>query len=112
MDWLSVYEVETDERPGSLGAPATLTVILRDLATDERTHSFIPVEPAAPGEHQREVILRAMAGRFPDAQWKTYNEEKQIASFVGRDHLFIVIYEEHEAEGAAAPAPQPTLFAV
>lgn len=36
-----------------------------------------------------------MAGRFPDARSKTYNPEKQIASFVGSKHLYIVIYEEH-----------------
>jgi hypothetical protein len=112
MDWLGVYEVDTSERPWMLGVPATITVILRNLATDERTHAIFPVEPAVPGDHQREVILRAMAGRYPDARWKTYNAEKQIASFVGRDHLFIVIYEEHEVAAQPARAPQPTLFAV
>lgn len=52
-----------------------------------------------------------MAGRFPDARWKTYNSEKQVASFVGRRHLYIVIYEEHKAE-ARPPVEQPTLFAL
>jgi hypothetical protein len=115
VDWLATYEVSTDERPWMLGAPATLTVILRDLATDERSHAILPVERTPSGEHQREVILRAMAGRFPDARWKTYNEEKQIASFVGRGHLYIVIYEEHDVavdEPAVAAAAQPPLFAV
>jgi len=90
---------------------ATLTVILRDLDNDGRSHAFIAVEPTPPGDEQREIILRAMAGRFPDARWKTYNEEKQIASFVGRRHLYIVIYEEHDVE-SAAPVERPTLFAV
>ena len=52
-----------------------------------------------------------MAGRFPDARWKTYNAEKQVASFVGRQHLYVVIYEEHDAE-PKPPAERPTLFAV
>lgn len=52
-----------------------------------------------------------MAGRFPDARWKTYNAEKQVSSFVGRQHLYVVIYEEHEAE-PKTPAERPTLFAV
>lgn len=52
-----------------------------------------------------------MAGRFPDARRKTYNAEKQVASFVGRGHLYVVIYEEHDAE-PKAPAERPTLFAV
>lgn len=114
MDWLAVYEVETDERPWLLGAPATLTVVKRRLSTDERSHAILPVEPCPPGDHQREVILRAMAGRFPDARWKTYNEETQIASFVGRDHLYIVIYEEHDEVGADAQvtSAQPSLFTV
>lgn len=111
MDWLATYDVDTDERAWQLGEPATLTVILRDLDTDARSHAFIPVEPTPPGEAQREIILRAMAGRFPDASWKTYNEEKQAASFVGRQHLYLVVYEEHDAE----PKPlleRPALFAV
>jgi hypothetical protein len=111
VDWLAAYEIETDERASDLGEPATLTVIMRDLDTDERTFAFVPVEPAAPGEAQREAILRAMAGRYPDAAWKTYNREKQAASFVGRRHLYLVIYEEHDAEPRST-APQPSLFAV
>lgn len=111
MDWLAAYEVDTPDRPWQLGERATLTVILRDLDNDGRSHAFIPVEPAPPGDEQRETILRAMAGRFPDARWKTYNEEKQIASFVGRRHLYIVIYEEHDVE-SAVPVERPTLFAV
>ena len=111
MDWLAAYELETDERASMLGERATLTVILRDLDTDARSHTFVPIEPTPPGEAQREAILRAMAGRFPDARWKTYNPEKQIASFVGRQHLYIVIYEEHQVE-ERTPVERPTLFAV
>ena len=112
MDWLAVYEVDTHERAWHLGERATLTVIMRDLDSDARSHAFIPVEPTPPGEAQREAILRAMAGRFPDARWKTYNEDKQVASFVGSRHLFIVIYEEHDAEVAGELAEdQPRLFA-
>lgn len=110
MNWLVAYEIESDERPEQLGAPATLTIILRHLDTDARSHVFAPIESAPPGDHQREVILRAMAGRFPDARWQSYNEEKQIASFVGKRHLYIAIYEEHDLE----PAPteeRPRLFA-
>ena len=51
-----------------------------------------------------------MAGRFPDAHGKTYNAAKQIASFVGRQHLYIAIYEEHGFE--SAPEQRPRLFAV
>lgn len=111
MNWLAAYEIETDERASDLGEPATLTVILRDLDTDARTHAFLPVEPVAAGPEQKEAILRAMAGRFPDAVWKTYNEEKQAASFVGRRHLYLVIYEEHDVE-QRSPDPQPALFTV
>ena len=52
-----------------------------------------------------------MAGRFPDARWKTYNAEKQVSSFVGRQHLYVVISEEHDAE-PKTPVERPTLFAV
>lgn len=52
-----------------------------------------------------------MAGRFPDARRKTYNAEKQVASFVGRQHMYVLIYEEHDA-APKAPAERPTLFAV
>jgi hypothetical protein len=110
MNWLAVYDIETDATAGDLGVPATLTVILRDLDRDTRTFAFLPIEPVAPGGEQKEAILRAMAGRFPDARWKTYNAEKQVASFVGEGHLYIVIYEEHDVE--APPVERPTLFAV
>ncbi len=110
VTWLTAYGFDTDDTPASLGSPATLTVVLRDLDNDRRTYEFLPIEPAASGEEQREAILRAMAGRFPDALWKTYNADKQIASFVGRQHLYIAIYEEHDIE--AVPEERPTLFAV
>ncbi len=112
MGWLAAYGIEADEQPADLGEPATLTVILRQLDTDERSHAIVPVDPVEPGPAQREVILRAMAGRFPDARWKTYDEEKQVASFVGRRHLYLVIYEEHEGADEAAVEPRPRLFAV
>jgi len=112
VDWLATYEVETDECAWHLGEAATLTVILRDLDTDSRSHAFIPVKPISPGEEQREAIVRAMATRFPDARWKTYNEHKQVASFVGSRHLYLVIYEEHEtADAADDRSTQQTLFA-
>jgi hypothetical protein len=65
MDWLAEYEVDTAERPWDLGEPATLTVIMRLLDTDARSHAFVPVEPTPPGAAQREVILRAMADASP-----------------------------------------------
>ena len=111
MNWLAEYGIETDESPSQLGEPATLTIILRDLDNDRRQHAFIAIEPAPPGDAQKEAIIRAMAGRFPDARWKTYNPEKQVASFVGRQHLYIVIYEEHEVVADRTPLDQP-LFAV
>jgi len=111
VDWLATYGVETNERPWHLGERATLTVILRDLDNDSRSHAIIPLDPTPSGDSQREAILRAMAGRFPDARWKTYNEEKQVASFVGRHHLYIVIYEEHEVERSPV-VERPRLFAV
>lgn len=109
MNWLAAYGFETDDTPARLGKPATITVVLRDLDNDSRTYEFVAVEPSPPGEEQRETILRAMAGRFPDAAWKTYNPEKQVATFVGKQHLYIAIYEEHDVE--AAPEERPTLFA-
>jgi hypothetical protein len=110
VDWIAAYGIETSERASDLGAPATLTVILRDLDTDARTHAFIPVDPVPAGDDQREMIFRAMAGRFPDARGKTYNAEKQVASFLGREHLYIAIYEEHKVH-TWVPAERPTLFA-
>jgi hypothetical protein len=110
VNWLAAYGFVTDDTPARLGRPATLTVVLRDLDNDSRTYEFLPIEPARPGEEQRDVILRAMAGRFPDAHWKTYNAEKQIATFVGRQHLYIAIYEEHDVE--SAPEEPLKLFAV
>lgn len=112
MSWLAAYGIESDEHPADLGERATLTVIMRNLDNDARSYVFLPVEPSAPGEEQREAILRAMAGRFPDARWKTYNAEKQVASFVGRHHLYIAIYEEHEAGADRGVDELPRLFAV
>lgn len=111
MSWLAEYGFETADSPAALGEPATLTVIKRSLDSRERSYEILPVEPAPAGEEQRDVILRAMAGRFPDAHWKTYNPETRIASFVG-DFLYIVIYEEHEVEAERPPLERPTLFAV
>jgi hypothetical protein len=112
MDWLAAYEIDTDERAWHLGEPATLTVIMRNLDTDARSHTFLPVEPTSPGEAQREVIARAMAARFPEARSKTYNADKQVASFVGSKHLYLVIYEAHESACASASSEErPTLFA-
>jgi hypothetical protein len=112
VNWLATYEIETEESAADLGERATLTVIKRSLDSDETSYAFIPLEPALPGDEQREAILRAMAGRFPDARAKSYSPETGIASFVG-DYLYIVIYEEHDvARGQPRPAEQPTLFAV
>ena len=111
MNWLAAYEIDSDESPADLGEPATLTVILRDLDNDRRSFAFVPIEPVEPGDAQQDAIIRAMAGRYPDASWRTYDPEKQVASFIGRQHLYIVIYEEHDTE----PRPvneRPRLFAV
>lgn len=111
MNWLAAYDIDTEESAAVLGEPATLTVIARGLDSDERSHAFIAIEPCRPGEEQREAILRAMAGRYPDARWKSYNPETQIASFVG-DHLYVVIYEEHDVDAERPPVERPTLFTV
>jgi hypothetical protein len=111
VNWLAAYEIETDESAAELGEPATLTVIKRSLDSEETTHAFIPLEPAPAGEEQREAILRAMAGRFPDARAKSYNAETGVASFVG-DCLYVVFYEEHDVGGEYRTLKQPTLFAV
>jgi hypothetical protein len=111
VDWLAAYEIDTDESAADLGERATLTVIKRSLDSEETTHAFIPLEPAPAGEEQREAILRAMAGRFPDARSKSYNAETGVASFIG-DCLYVVFYEEHEGAQARRPVAQPTLFAV
>ena len=53
-----------------------------------------------------------MAASFSDARWKTYNEEKQVASFVDSSHLYLVIYEEHEDAAAVdRSVAQQNLFA-
>lgn len=111
MDWLQTYGIETPERAWHLGEPATLTVVMRDLFNDARTHAFVPVEPTHAGERQKNAIQSAIAVRYPEARWKTYDEEKQVATFVDSDYLYIVIYEEH-AGATADPAPaQQSLFA-
>jgi hypothetical protein len=111
MNWLQAYGIETVERPSQLGQPATLTVIMRDLSDDSRSFEFLPIQVTPPGDEQRAVILRAMADRHPDARWKTYNRDKQVASFVSSRYLYIVAYEEHEVDEPAS-AEQPALFAV
>jgi hypothetical protein len=111
MDWLDAYEIKTTERASQLGEPATLTIIMRDLRDDSRTYEFAPVSPSQAGDAQSQAIRRAMATRHPDARWKTYNSEKQVASFVSSRYLYIVAYEEHHLEEPAA-AEQPALFAV
>jgi hypothetical protein len=110
VDWLAAYDIDSNERSSQLGERATLTVILRELTTDRRSHVFLPVDPVVAGEAQREAIVRAVKNQFPDAREKTYNPDKQVASFVGRRHLYIVIYEEHELE-APAEVEQARLFA-
>ena len=111
MNWLAAYEIESDAAASDLGEPATLTVILRDLDNDRRTFAFVPIEPVEAGDAQQDAIIRAMAGHYPDASWRTYDPEKQVASFIGRQHLYIVIYEEHDAEPRPA-VERPRLFAV
>lgn len=112
MDWLAAYGIAASDCASDLGAAATLTVILRRLDTDERSHAFIAVDPVSPGDHQREAIMRTMADRFPHARWKTYNEHKQVASFVDSEYLYLVIYEEHpQANEAELSTAQQTLFA-
>lgn len=111
MDWIQTYGIETPERAWHLGEPATLTVIMRDLDNDARTHAFIPVEPTTAGENQRRAIETAMAARFQNARWKTYNEEKQVASFVDSNYLYLVIYEEHEDAATDPSSVQQSLFA-
>lgn len=110
MDWLAAYDIDTPERSSQLGERGTLTVVLRELTTDARSHVFLPIDPIPAGEAQREAIVRVVKQRFPDAREKTYNADKQVASFVGRRHLYIVIYEEHELE-APAEVEQARLFA-
>lgn len=110
MDWLDAYGVSTTERAWHLGAPATLTVIMRDLDTDARSHAFLPIEPRPPGDGQSQAIVAVMGANFPHARWKTYNEAKQVASFVDSKHLYLVIYEEHQ-DVAELPLAQQPLFA-
>ena len=80
MNWLAAYEIDSDESPADLGEPATLTVILRDLDNDRRSFAFVPIEPVEAGDAQQDAIIRVMAGRYPDASWRTYDPEKQVAA--------------------------------
>lgn len=98
MDWLADYGIEARafDHPADLGVPATLTVIRRNLRTDARSYAVVPIDPAAPGDAQRDAIVRCMHGYFPEVRWRHYNAEKQVATFVGRKHVFVAIYEEHD----------------
>lgn len=111
MNWLAAYEIESDASAADLDVPATLTIILRDLDNDRRTFAFEPIEPVERGDAQQDAMVRVMAGRYPDASWRTYDADKQVASFIGRQHLYIVIYEEHEA-APNRPDERPRLFTV
>jgi len=93
------------DRPSALGVPATLTVIRRNRRTDARTYCVVPIETAARGDVQRHAIVDCMNGFFPEARWVDYDVDRQIATFLGRKHVYIAIYEEHErAEARASDA--------
>ena len=98
MDWLAEYGIEAREfdRPADLGVPATLTVIRRNLKTDARSYCVLPIDPAPAGDARREAIVECMKGYFPEVRWRGYHEEKHVATFAGRKHVFIAIYEEHD----------------
>ena len=98
VDWLAHYGIDArdSDRPSELGVPATLTVIRRNLRTDARSYCVVPIARVAPGDAQREVITDCMDGYFPDVRWRDYDADKQIATFLGRKHVYIAIYEEHD----------------
>ena len=99
MDWLAEYGIESREfdRPADLGVPATLTVIRRNRKTDARSYCVLPIEPVPPGDGRREAIVDCMAGYFPEAQWRAYHPGKDAATFEGRKHAYVAVYEEHDA---------------
>ena len=98
VDWLSDYGLEPREldRPADLGVPATLTVIRRNVRSDARSYCVLPIDPAPAGDERREAILSLMAGYFPEARRRGYHSEKDVATFVGRKHIYVAVYEEHD----------------
>jgi hypothetical protein len=104
VDWLAYYGIEAREsdRPSELGVPATLTVIRRNLRTDARSYCVVPIEPAAAGEAQKDAIVECMVGYFPEVRWRDYDARRQIATFLGRKHVYLAIYEEHDVPGSRA----------
>jgi hypothetical protein len=98
VDWLAHFGIDArdSDRPSQLGVPATLTVIRRNLRTDARSYCVVPIETAASGDAQRDAIVACVGGYFPEVRWRDYHAEKQIATFVGRKHVYIAIYEEHD----------------
>ena len=98
VDWLAHFGIDAREfdRPSQLGVPATLTVIRRHLRSDARSYCVVPIEPAASGDAQRDAIVACMRGYFPEAHWRDHDAEKQIATFVGRNLVYLAIYEEHD----------------
>ena len=98
MDWLAHYGVDArdSDRPSALGVPATLTVIRRNLRTDARSYCVVPIEPAPRGDAQRDAIVDCMDAYFPDVRWIDYDVDKQIATFLGRKHVYLAIYEKHD----------------
>ena len=98
MDWLAEYGIEPREfdRPADLGVPATLTVIRRNLKTDARSYCVLPIDPVPPGDGRRDAIIACMTHYFPEVRPRGYHRGRDAATFMGRKHSYVAVYEEHD----------------
>ena len=98
MDWLAEFGIEAREldRPAALGVPATLTIIRRHLRTDARSYLVLPIDRAVAGDERRDAIVRRMREYFPEVRPRGYDREQHVATFTGRKHVYVAVYEEHD----------------
>ena len=61
---------------------------MTSAATDDSKRS-------AKWKERRDAIVDCMAGYFPEARPRGYHPGKDAATFEGRKHAYVAVYEEH-----------------
>lgn len=72
--------------------PTTLTIEARDLDTDARQRTTVEAVPSSNAAEQREALIAAVTGLFPDAELRSFADG--AASFLDSQHLIVASYAE------------------
>jgi hypothetical protein len=70
----------------------TLTIEARDLDTDARRRTTVEATPPADLAGQREALIVAVTGVFPEAELRSFADG--AASFLDSRHLIVASYAE------------------